>query len=465
MTRLIFSRRPNCPESTDTMSYKRRVGYYELFASSERSCDVFAPEDLQVAPLTHINLAFVNFDSSFQLIDNYGPLISRVTFLKLRYPAVRVNIAVGGWTFNDQPTQQHFSNMASTHDNRQTFIKSLVFFLQKYGLDGVDIDWEYPVADDRGGSPQDRSNYVELMAEIRQAFDQHNPGWEATITVPTSYWYLRGFDLEGLQKYISFFNVMSYDLHGMWDHDNRFTGPYLKGHTNITEINLGLDLLWRNNIKPENVVMGFAFYGRSFTLANSACTTPNGCQFSTSGNPGTCTATGGILSYNEISSRNHSLDVQTFYDPIATVKYNVYEGNQWVSYDDAQSFDDKKKFLSSLCLSGVMIWAIDQDTRNFDAMNGLMGDYSGSQWEGGGLDENAAKGLSSAFGAYTGQNCFITPTCTDGTDSQKQTDQVCPGGTMSVATAHAPLQAPGHDLHGTCAKGWYRHVCCPSNAM
>lgn len=104
--------------------------------------------------------------------------------------------------------------MVSGYHKRQTFINSLVSFLQKYGLDGVDIDWEYPAAPDRGGSRADTKNYVFLMSEIRDAFQQANAGWQATITLPTSYWYLRGFDISGLQKYVSWFNVMSYDLVG-----------------------------------------------------------------------------------------------------------------------------------------------------------------------------------------------------------------------------------------------------------
>ena len=74
--------------------------------------------------------------------------------------------------------------------------------MQKYGLDGVDIDWEYPAAPDRGGLPVDTLNYVLLMSEIREAFDAANPGWESTLTVPTSYWYLRGFDVTALQDYV-----------------------------------------------------------------------------------------------------------------------------------------------------------------------------------------------------------------------------------------------------------------------
>ena len=104
------------------------------------------------------------------------------------------------------------NTVASTAPNRAVFIDSLVSFMRKYGLDGVDIDWEYPAATDRGGIKADTDNYVLLMSEIQETFARENPGWEATVTIPTSYWYLRGFDITRLQKYVSWFNVMSYDL-------------------------------------------------------------------------------------------------------------------------------------------------------------------------------------------------------------------------------------------------------------
>lgn len=98
------------------MSYKRRIGYYELFNLHERLCDKVYPEDLEVSPLTHINLAFVLFDSSFKMIDEDGELISRVSFLKSRYRGLRVNVAIGGWAFNDPPTQTRFSDSRFLHE-------------------------------------------------------------------------------------------------------------------------------------------------------------------------------------------------------------------------------------------------------------------------------------------------------------------------------------------------------------
>lgn len=33
-----------------------------------------------------------------------------------------------------------------------------------------------------------------------------------SITLPASYWYLRGFDIVNLEQYVDFFNIMTYDI-------------------------------------------------------------------------------------------------------------------------------------------------------------------------------------------------------------------------------------------------------------
>lgn len=59
-----------------------------------------------------------------------------------------------------------------------------------------------------------------------------------------------------MQDYVDWFNMMSYDIHGVWDAASKAIGPKLGAHTNLTEIDLGLDLLWRAGVKPEKVVLG-----------------------------------------------------------------------------------------------------------------------------------------------------------------------------------------------------------------
>lgn len=98
--------------------------------------------------------------------------------------------------------------MTSTAGNRKTFIDGLVRFMDTYGSDGVDLDWEYPQADDRGGQANDKDNYVSLAKELRAAFGSK---YGISMTLPTSYWYLQHFDLAGIQDSIDWFNLMSYD--------------------------------------------------------------------------------------------------------------------------------------------------------------------------------------------------------------------------------------------------------------
>ncbi|KAI8251249.1 Endochitinase [Colletotrichum sp. SAR 10_77] len=76
--------------------------------------------------------------------------------------------------------------MALSYDGRRIFIWSVVDYLWNYGLDGVDIDWEYPGALDRGGRLQDVNSYVQLLAELRDAFEDESSGREISIAIPSS---------------------------------------------------------------------------------------------------------------------------------------------------------------------------------------------------------------------------------------------------------------------------------------
>lgn len=37
-----------------------------------------------------------------------------------------------------------------------------------------------------------------------------------------------------MAKYVDWFNVMSYDIHGTWDGKSKYTQPLAQPHTNIT---------------------------------------------------------------------------------------------------------------------------------------------------------------------------------------------------------------------------------------
>lgn len=117
--------------------------------------------------------------------------------------------------------------------------------------------------------------------------------------------------------------------------------------------------LRRVDIPPEKVYMGFGFYGRSFQLSDASCSTP-GCRFRGGAEPGPCSDTSGILMYYEIMALlEQNPDLKPVYDKEAGVKYLVYNKDQWVSYDDEETFKQKVDWANKLGLGGSLIWASD----------------------------------------------------------------------------------------------------------
>lgn len=212
--------------------FKTKIGYYESWASG-RSCDGWRPNDIPVSSLTHVNYAFATFEptnsdnTTWTLdfmtdgVDNVHDLVKEFIGLKDTNPALSCYLSVGGWSFEDPPRQLYWSEMAATSDGRKSFAKAVLYMLQQFGFDGVDLDWEYPVASDRGGRDEDKENYVKMVEELRSVLDDSGETYGITFTTPSSYWYLQHFDLPGLlEAGADWTNLMSYDLHGVWDKDD-----------------------------------------------------------------------------------------------------------------------------------------------------------------------------------------------------------------------------------------------------
>ncbi|KAL2757510.1 glycoside hydrolase family 18 protein [Sodiomyces alcalophilus JCM 7366] len=342
------------------------VGYFAAWTLLKRGCSKRTIDHIRTDSLTHINVAFGFIrPDTYEIYPIRGASISsfqEITNLKQEAPGLKVWIALGGWTHNDNDTdtQPVFGDLSSSSTKRARFIDKLVRFMLEWGFDGVDLDWEYPGAPDRGGQDRDTENYVQLVKDIRTRFDAEGRGWGLSIAAPTSYWYLRWFDIGNMHPYLDWINLMTYDIHGSWDEDSDWIGPHVYAHTNMTEIKKGLGLLWRNGVPANKVQLGLAFYGRTYLLESSSCTTP-GCKFDDPGRAGQCSGTPGYMSWQDLKYIKETWNPKITHDKKEMVKYFTYDKNQWVSYDDEETIQDKVKFANEMGLRGLFIWAIDQD--------------------------------------------------------------------------------------------------------
>ncbi|ERT00776.1 hypothetical protein HMPREF1624_02009 [Sporothrix schenckii ATCC 58251] len=429
----------------------RVVGYYEAWATTERPCNGMHPEQIPQGIYTHVNFAFASIDpATFTVVpaaNTDSDLYQRLQAIKTRDLGLQTWISIGGWTFNDddQPTRTTFSDLAASATNQEAFFASLLQFMQTWGFTGVDIDWEYPEAPDRNGRGEDFTNFPVFLQRLRGTLDAY--GFGLSVTLPSSYWYLQHFDLPRLQPWVDWFNVLEYDLHGTWDIGNQWTGAFLNAHTNLTEIRGSFDLLWRNNVDPAKINLGLAMYGRSTTVASATCTAP-GCPYLSGGDAGPCSGQTGILLNSEIESiiAANGLNPTLYAD--AAVKTISWGDNQWVSFDDADTWKIKADYAKSVCLGGVMVWAISHDD--------VRGTY--------------AKQLAGALGraVFIDPATNVTAVVTTGfsqvdTCQWSNCGEGCPVGFAEVQLTTDPLGGSLTDKTG-CFGGSVHTFCCPKTA-
>jgi chitinase len=178
-----------------------------------------------------------------------------------------------------------------------------------------------------------------------------------SLTLAPDYWYLRWFDAKGMESSVDFFGFMAYDLHGFWDADVKALGKLVRGQADIREISNNTIPLWFDGLDPKKINFGLAMYGRGYTLADPSCNTLL-CPFTGPSNRAPCTSYPGVMSLSEIK--------QTIKDRRLTPKLlteslmkQITWDDQWIGYDDEETFALKRSFADSMCFGGTMIWSID----------------------------------------------------------------------------------------------------------
>jgi len=70
--------------------------------------------------------------------------------------------------------------------------------MDKNGFQGVDLDWEYPVAEDRGGMKKDAENFLSLIAEMRSSFGVR---CGISVALAPDFWYMRRTTYHSFKSY------------------------------------------------------------------------------------------------------------------------------------------------------------------------------------------------------------------------------------------------------------------------
>lgn len=322
----------------------QRITYW-LDAEGKMAMD---PKNLLGGNYDKVHYAFVDIKSDLSIDDSK---ISKSSFLSISQKKIA---SFGGWDFStSSSTYQIFRNGVKS-DNRDKFAKNLVDFVNKYNLDGIDLDWEYPAEPDIPGIPSDDKNngknYLELIKNIKSKLPS---GKTLSVALPASYWYLKGFPVKDMQNYVDYFVYMTYDMHGSWDYGKKDTS--IDCHTNKKDVVDSIKMLNKAGVNFNKVYGGLANYGRSYKLKDNNCYSI-GCPFAGPGNSRDMTNTKGVLSDSEIIDIDRSSSKNTRWnDGDSQCIFMKYDGDSVVSWTTNRN--DMENYFKNSGFAGSVLWA------------------------------------------------------------------------------------------------------------
>ncbi len=291
------------------------------------------------------------------------PNLQSLKALRTQNPRLLVLLSVGGWSGS-----RYFSDVAVTSLARSRFSASCLAIVKQYGLDGLDIDWEYPVT---GGKPTDhkrktdKESFVLLLRQLRSDLDslKHEPHLLLTIASSGYHNHLSDLSLEEMAGVLDWFNLMGYDFNemqpGRTSHHSGLFGWPTAAALNADAIkfaNSDAAVQWYldHGVPPTKIVLGLPFYGHVWANVPDE---DNGLFQPFVGMPGE----DGTLSYREIE-QVFLPGYRRYWDDQAKVPWLYNKRTKiMISYEDADSIAAKAKYVVQKQLGGIMFWDLGQD--------------------------------------------------------------------------------------------------------
>ncbi|EJD03133.1 glycoside hydrolase family 18 protein [Fomitiporia mediterranea MF3/22] len=353
---------------------KYSVGYFVNWGIYGRK---FPPQKIPVEDLTHILYAFADVrpdsgvvhitdvwadkdihypgdswdESGNNLYGNFKALFK----LKQQNRHLKTLLSIGGWTYSP-----HFHPVVVSEMARQNFVQSAVHLMESLGLDGLDIDYEYP------SNAYQANGYVTLLKELREALDARsqvrgtNHKFLLTIAAPCGPENYKMLRIGDMDKYLDFWNLMAYDYAGSWgttaDHQANVYG----GGVNSND---AVQWYIQHGVPRHKIILGIPLYGRSFMNTEGP-----GKPFSGIG-PGSWEA--GVYDYRALPLP----DTFVFRDEKAIASWSIdYQKREMVSFDSEEIGKWKGEWIKTEGLGGSMFWELSGDKNGpREGMDGGLG--------------------------------------------------------------------------------------------
>ncbi|XP_058444872.1 chitinase-3-like protein 2 [Malaya genurostris] len=360
--------------SKGTKEVRKIVCYYTIPAKEDSRSRVRSnlyPENIDPYLCTHLNVGMTYIvNGTVYIDDDLRSVLNQTKQLKKANRELKVLLWVGGGGVGG------FTEMVSNHTTRKLFIQSLKTTLERYQLDGVDLDWEFP-----GSGSKNRMHFSQLLHEIRREYQREHRTYILSVAVaaPETIAYM-SYDVREINSYADYVNIMTYDYH-FYAPETPWTGfnaPLYRRqdeHSIFGTLNINSSVhYWLSaGLEKSKIIIGLPTYGHTFQLV-SAFNTRIGAPASTYGRVGMV----GFASYSEICwFRRHNIYVHQVYNVDSCSPY-LYAGTEWISYEDERSLECKANYIKENGFGGAMIFSLNTDDFGEYCADSLLYDDEGN---------------------------------------------------------------------------------------
>jgi chitinase len=312
-----------------------------------------------------------------------GANLRALVALKKRHPTFKVVVSVGGWDWSNR-----FSNVADSPEARANFIASSLRLMRRYGLDGIDIDWEYPteagvpcVAGETCARPQDKQNFITLARELRGAFDaagkQDRKHYAITIAAGGNANYINDAGssawIRELARSLDWINIMAYDFHMPWEKNSgHHAALYADAKDPVSASGFyssgAVERYLKAGIAADKLVLGVPFYGYGWKGCAPGADGDGQYQACDGGASGGVNG-GNSYGFSHLLKRGMltpafegGAGYRRYWNASARVPY-LYNAAEkiWITYEDPASLKEKARYIKRQGLRGAMFWELSAD--------------------------------------------------------------------------------------------------------
>lgn len=275
-------------------------------------------------------------------------------------PEVNLGFALGGWTLSDE-----FSTAYATQEGRDKFVSETVRIFETYDFfNVVDFDWEYPGGGGKAGnavSASDGANFELVLRDLRTALDDLSArtgrDFEVSIATAGGEEKLAKLNLESIDPYVDFYNVMTYDFHGGWENVTGHQAA-MTGDANNYDVTGAVDVFENAGIELSKVVMGAPAYTRAW--GNVADGGSFGYQQPGAGRDATGSFEAGVYDYKDVLNDVVTGTRNLYWDDDNKAAF-LYDGDEWSSMETTATIAGKAAYVEEKGLGGMMFWALSND--------------------------------------------------------------------------------------------------------